>query len=137
MFGPAGVREHGIGASRLPRNLGRPGLSAIHVRTGTRITNPRLAGYACWTGGSKAQAQSRYREANAKEATRDGGQGIGAPHTTDEVGELYQREPALGKEAPGCGPVGGPHGRCFETGNRVHETPTDSRIWDAPRVANP
>src|SRR5215471_14655076 len=81
--------------------------------------------------------RSRYRDANAKEATRDGGQGIGAPHTTDEVGELYQREPGQGKEAPGCGPVGGPHGRCFETGNRAHTTPTDSRIWDAPRVANP
>ena len=75
VIGPAGVKEHGIGASRLPRNLGRPELSAIHVRTGTRITNPRLAGYACWTGESKAQAQvvvSR-RECKRSDARRGSG----------------------------------------------------------------
>ena len=75
VIGPAGVKEHGIGASRLPRNLGRPGLSAIHVRTGTRITNPRLAGYACWTGGSKPQAQIAVsrRECKRSDARRGPG----------------------------------------------------------------
>src|SRR6516162_10996709 len=84
--------------------------------------------------GAKHRRRSRYREANAKEATRDGDQGIGAPHTTDEAGEPHPQGSGRGKGAPGCGIVGGKHGRCLETGNRVHETTTDSGTGEAVAV---
>ena len=131
MFGPAGVEEHGIGTSRLPRNLGRPVLSATHVRTGTRITNPRPAGYACWTGGSEAQAYAAVPPSEPKGSEAGRGQGIGVPHTTNESGEPNPRGPGGGKGAPCHGTVGGKHGRCIGTGSHVHATTTASGAGEA------
>src|SRR5262245_48508219 len=80
--------------------------------------------------GPEGETNTGAREGTARrssrEAERDGPQGIGAPHSTDEAGELAPRGPGGGKGAPRRGTAGRKHGRYAETGTRVNETTADS-----------
>jgi hypothetical protein len=100
-------------------------------RDGDRMTNPRPLGYACWTGGSEAQALVVVSPSEAQPSAARGGQGIGALHSTAEAGEPNPWGPGGGKGAPGYGAVGRKHGRCSGTGERVNETTTDSDVGGA------
>src|ERR1700737_5266649 len=95
------------------------------------MTNPRPAGYACWTGGSERQAHVAVSPSEPQGSAARGGQGIGAPHSTSEGGEPNARGPAGGKGAPRQRTVGGQHGQCIETGFCVNATTTDSGAGEA------
>src|SRR5207237_6797255 len=59
---------------------------------------------------------------------RDGRTGVGEPRSTVESGERATRPGAGGgKGAPGQPTVGGKHGGCSGTPNRVNATTADSR----------
>src|SRR5205823_5735825 len=124
-------RRTGHRHKRVPQELGTP--CALHdaLPAGDRITNSRLTGYACWTGGSELQAHAVVSPSEAQRSAAKWGQGIGALHSTVEAGEPNPRGPGGGKGAPGCGTVGRKHDRCSETGPRVNETTTASGTGEA------
>ncbi len=69
-FSPAGVGEHSVDTWRLPRNLGRPALSAAQVRMGTGSRTPGLPITRAGSVGAKHRRTPRYGNANHKEACR-------------------------------------------------------------------
>ena len=60
------------------------------------------------------------------EVTREGRQGVGVLHSTEDVGELAPGDPAEEREHREHGTVGGKDGRHIEVANRLNETTTDS-----------
>ena len=108
----AGVREHGMGARGLPRNLGEPVVSA-QIREGTR-NSPRPAAVASKAAGantgrtSGTAASSEYAKASGKDERQS--DGFVVPM---KAGQRPMR-PAGGKGATENGTVGGNDGRDTE-----------------------
>src|ERR1700686_2357818 len=92
--------------ARVSQELGTP-CGSFSTEIGTKgQPNPKVPGPrppSAGLRGANTAAAGRYRQANDKEARRNGPQGIGAPHGTDEAGEPNPRGPGGGTGAPGCG----------------------------------
>ena len=108
--------------TRVAREPERPCRFHRHFRLGNRNTNspcPRLCAPA---GGSKSGARV-VSPSEGNEARRNGRQGVGASHSSEEVGELDRRTPRSQGDAVS-------NNRWRETW-RVHRNP-----WTCPRNNN-
>src|SRR5262245_33248042 len=108
---------------RVPQELGTPG-GSLSTTAGTGWPDPNTPGPSAGVGpGGETNTGAREGTAprSSCEARRDGLAGIGAPHSTDEAGELAPRGPGGGKGAPRRGTAGRKHGRYAETGTRVNK----------------
>src|SRR5207244_4051269 len=79
----------------------------------------------------RKQAHGAVPPSEGNGARRDKRQGIGALPSTVEAGEPNPRGPGGGKGAPSHRTVGGKHGGCSGTRNRVNATTTDSGTGEA------
>src|SRR5262245_14213328 len=111
MSGPAGVREQGIDTPRSPRNLGSPAVSCS-TTGGVELPHPKAPGRRP-ASGRKGVTNTDARAGIAKrkpQVRRKGRQGVGALHSTEEVGERVPPGPRGGKGAPCHRVVGRKHG---------------------------
>ena len=120
-------------------NLGEPAvsLSRLPEEEGYRVTkSPGVDGRASAPSTSrkehKARKQTRYREASASEATRDGQLAVVAEHSTEgrwgtKAQATHWREGDAGHTVR----LGGTDGRYFEITNRLNATPADCRAGKA------
>ena len=136
---PPASTEHGKREWGLPRNLGRPTVSAS-ITTGPGVACPEhpwpQAGVGLvWSDEHRRTGWSPSREGN--EGGRQGRPGIGAPHNTCEAGELVPRGPGGGKGAPRRGAVAGQQRGGIEPRSAVHETTTGSTAHVSPRRDEP
>ena len=106
-FGPAGVGEHGIDTSGFPRNLGRPARSVARSPDGDRIMNPRPANYAFWIGRSETKAHVAVRSREPQGSVPEGARESERLIVPAKPANTTPREAGGGKEASGCGFVGG------------------------------
>src|SRR5439155_26167242 len=79
--------------------LGDPVVAAGETpERGDRSTKPRAHGRSARTPWERTSgAHERYRRARGTEAWREGRQGVGAPHSTEEAGEPTWRDPVEGR----------------------------------------
>ena len=83
------TRSHGF-----PRNLGGPAVSTVNAGWRYRLTNSRPVVGALDGHGSETRVQPWYCPREGNEARREGRQGVGAPHTTDDAGEPTRGTPS-------------------------------------------
>jgi len=114
--GPTGVQEQGKGTGGFARNLGDPTVaeSSTLWRGAATPQSSRLpAGVG--PSGTNTGARVGHRRAKENEARRVGRSEVGAPHSSEETGELAQPGPGGAKGALGQGTAGGKHDRGTET----------------------
>ena len=121
-FGPTGVPEQGAGTRGSLGNLRDPAVSTDISGSGTGTPTPRSPRPRVPAAGSKQGARV-VSPTEGNEGRRDGRTGVGAPHSTVEVGEPFR-----GTRRREGGAVS--RGRWRETW-RVHRNP-----WTCPRNDN-
>jgi hypothetical protein len=107
---------------RVAREPERPGRFHRHLRLGNRNTNSPCPRPCAPAGGSESGARV-VSPSEGNETRRDGRQGVGASHSSDEAGELDRRTPRSEGDAVS-------NDRWRETW-RVHRNP-----WTCPRNDN-
>ena len=120
-FGPTGVQEQGAGTRGSLGNLRDPAVSTDISGSGTGIPISPCPRPRAPVGGSKSGARV-VSPNEGNEVRRDGRQGVGASHSSEEAGELDRRTPcseggavlwtgsrnhAEGIEPPSVSPRGG------------------------------
>src|SRR6185295_18882778 len=108
-----------------PRNLGGPALPP-RSRLGKPVNNPGPVGDASDSAGSERRTRVVPARQRRAERERDERQGVGAPRSTDEAGELNSRGAGGGKGAPEHGTAGGKESGNFESQHCLNETTADS-----------
>ncbi len=120
-----GVRERGMRARGMPRNLGGPVVSAQKSRSGNRVTKPKTQAGGLPSPGSDQRAHARYGQAKETKCGRRGGRE--SEHRVVPVKRGNSpRGPRGGKAVPDCGSVGGNDGRDIGLGSHLNATPTGS-----------
>ena len=124
-FGPTGVQEQGAGTRGSLGNLRDPAVSVVTAGLESWLTNSRLihSSVPSWWG--RTGDERWYRQAKETKCGEMSGRESERSIVTLRRGNLTEGPRGV-KGTPFQLTVGGKHGGCIGTRERVHETTTDS-----------